>query len=62
MTERGFEPDSVDYYVMAVADGRSLVGVEIPQEDLAKVQEVIEILHKAGSEPIQLDSHPHLSA
>lgn len=56
MAERGFEPDAVDYYVMAVSEGRCLLSVDIlGGEDVeARVAQAVEVLEKAGAEPVQL--------
>jgi hypothetical protein len=60
MTERGFETEAADYYQLAVADGKTLVAVDlVGRDDLdAKRGEIAEALESAGSEPVGLSKNP----
>ena len=62
MTERGFEPAAVDYYVMAVSEGRCLVAVEKSRSghDRPSPAQAASILESAGSDPVRIPHSEHL--
>lgn len=57
MTERGLEPQAVDYYVVAVEDGHWLIAVELEGKNEKANSQTAEILQAAGSEPIQISGN-----
>jgi hypothetical protein len=64
MTERGFETEAADYYQLAVADGKTLVAVDLTSSsDLdAKRIEIECALETAGSEPVELSKNPDFAS
>jgi hypothetical protein len=64
MTERGFETEAADYYVLAVADGKTLVAVDLmDRKDLqAKRVEIERVLEETGSEAIELHKNPDFAS
>jgi outer membrane lipoprotein SlyB len=64
MTERGFETEAADYYQLAVADGKTLVAVDLTgRKDLdAKRVEIADALESAGSEPVGLSKNPDFAS
>lgn len=64
MTERGFETEAADYYQLAVADGKTLVAVDLTSRgDLdAKRTEIEHALEAAGSEPVVLSKNPDFAS
>jgi hypothetical protein len=60
MTERGFETEAADYYELAVADGKTLVAVDLTdrKDSQAKRAEIERVLVETGSEPINLYKNP----
>lgn len=54
MAERGFEPQSADYFDQAVTEGKILISVESENSDPARLKLANEILRDAGAEPISL--------
>jgi hypothetical protein len=64
MTERGFETEAADYYELAVADGKTLVAVDLTERpDSASIRTQIErAVQDAGSEPVELHKNPDFAA
>jgi hypothetical protein len=64
MTERGFESEAVDYYELAVADGKTLVAVDLSQDPDPNVKqyEVERVFAEAGSEPLRLHKNPDFAS
>jgi hypothetical protein len=64
MTERGFETEAADYYELAVADGKTLVAVDLSQDHdpLTRRREIEHILAELGSEAIQLHKNPDFAS
>lgn len=64
MTERGFETEAADYYQLAVADGKTLVAVDLTgKNDLdARRIEIVQALESAGSEPVGLSKNPDFAS
>lgn len=64
MTERGFESEAADYYELAVADGKTLVAVELTHDDDAKKlrAQIEKAMQGAGSEPILLRKNPDFAS
>jgi hypothetical protein len=64
MTERGFETEAADYYQLAVADGKTLVAIDLSgRNDLdAKRAEISRALESAGSEPVGLSKNPDFAS
>lgn len=64
MTERGFETEAADYYELAVADGKTLVAVDLThrQDFRLKCTQSERVLADAGSEPIELHKNPDLAS
>ena len=64
MVERGFETEAADYYELAVADGRTLIAVDLTdRNDEAKLRpQINQIFTTAGVEPVELRKAPDLSS
>ena len=64
MTERGFETEAADYYQLAVADGKTLVAVDLGDlSEGERLREDVEsILEASGAEPIELKTNPDFSS
>lgn len=62
MTERGFETEAVDYYELAVADGKTLVAVDLVNPEAFEHSEVAKVLEECGSEPLKLTKNPDFSS
>jgi outer membrane lipoprotein SlyB len=64
MTERGFETEAADYYELAVADGKTLVAIDLT--DRADMQskrlQIDNTLAEAGAEPVELHKNPDFSS
>lgn len=64
MTERGFETEAADYYELAVADGKSLLVVDLTGRKESEINriDVNKILESSGSEPVGLTKNPDFSS
>lgn len=64
MTERGFETEAADYFELAVADGKTLVAVDLTgRSDEAQQRPAVQsIFQDAGSEPVALTKNPDFSS
>jgi hypothetical protein len=64
MAERGFETEAADYYELAVADGKTLVAVDLTtRSDVESKRVNIEtILDETGSEAVELTKNPDFSS
>lgn len=64
MTERGFETEAADYYELAVADGKTLVAVDLNDRSDAdsKRAEIMRVLERSGAEPVELSKNPDFSS
>jgi hypothetical protein len=64
MTERGFESEAADYFELAVADGKTLIAVDLTHHSglPANRAEIERILIDAGSEPVQLHKNPDFAS
>jgi hypothetical protein len=64
MTERGFETEAADYYQLAVADGKTLVAIDLAgRNDVdAKRGEISDALESSGSEPVGLSKNPDFAS
>ena len=61
MTERGIETEAADYFEVAVADGKTLVAVDM-NEASTEVARIHDSLRAAGAEPVTLDKNPDFSS
>jgi hypothetical protein len=64
MTERGFETEAADYFELAVADGKTLVAVDLssrPNRESLR-SDVSRVLEQSGSEPVGLIKNPDFSS
>jgi hypothetical protein len=69
MTERGFETEAADYYELAVADGKTLVAVDLSGSTDAdsKRVDILRVLEwsgaePVGAEPVELSKNPDFSS
>ena len=64
MTERGFETEAADYYELAVADGKTLVAVDLSGHGDAQMKrvEIERVFAAAGSEPVELHKNPDFAS
>lgn len=64
MTKRGFETEAADYYELAVADGKTLVAVDLTSHEDADLRrpDIVRVLESSGAEPIELSKNPDFSS
>ncbi len=64
MTERGFETEAADYYELAVADGKTLLAVDLTgvADSEVKRADINKILEWSGSEGVELTKNPDFSS
>jgi hypothetical protein len=64
MTERGFETEAADYYELAVADGKTLVAVDLVDagDPQVKRAEITRVFESCGVEPMALHKNPDFAA
>lgn len=64
MTQRGFETEAADYFELAVADGKTLVAVDLANHQGAELvrPQVDQALVDAGAEPLELHKNPDFSS
>jgi len=64
MAERGFETEAADFYELAVADGKTLLAVDLTSvaDSEAKRADINKILESTGSAGVELTKNPDFSS